>query len=273
MNAQNNYEYVGAIKLNDTSLITYQIKFTVNEGKINGYSLTDVGGEHETKSNLYGDYNADEKFIRFREKDIVYTKSEYSENDFCFVNFISNKFKLGDNKIDGDFKGLFSDNTECISGEIILNSKEQMEKRIKKVQKVITKTKKIPDSLKKNYQVEKIMDSLNMNMLRDKQVLSVFSKSKDVKMVIYDGGREDGDNIDLKINNRDILKNYTITRKEKILPIKLSSKKTPIVLKANNVGNMSTNTAVIELYVDGIKIRTLTNLNKEEQTQINIYLK
>ena len=48
--SQNNYEFFGAIKLNgnDKTLITYRLVFEENNGKIKGYSVTDLDGSHET---------------------------------------------------------------------------------------------------------------------------------------------------------------------------------------------------------------------------------
>jgi hypothetical protein len=271
--SQNTYEYVGAIKLNDTSLITYQVKFTETNGNIIGHSITDIGGLHETKSNIYGIYNANDKFIEFKEKDILYTKSKVIQKDFCFVNFKSDKFKIGNDKIQGKFKGLFSDNTECINGEILLSAKEKMEKRLAKVQRFIDKTKKIPDSLKENYQVNKIMDSVNMNILKNKQTMSVFSNSKNIRVEIYDGGQIDGDKITINYNGQTILRHFETQKERKSIPILLTNKKNTFILSAENVGTISTNTAVIEVFVDGSNIRALTNLKAGEQTQIDFYLK
>lgn len=271
--SQNSYEYVGAIKLNDSSLIKYQVKFTETKGIINGHSITDIGGLHETKSNLLGTYNADLKLLEFKEMDIIYTKSKVIQEDFCFVNFTSLKYKLGNSKINGSFQGLFSDNTECINGEIILNSKEKLTKRVKKVQRLISKTKKIPDSLKENFKMVNIMDSIQMNVLRTNQVMSVFSKSKKVRVEIYDGGKLDGDKITLKVNGEVLLSNFETTFKPKILNITLNDKKTSILLMANNVGSISTNTAVIEFFIDDQKIRALSNLKAKEFTQVDLYLK
>ncbi|WP_290696235.1 hypothetical protein [Lacinutrix sp.] len=271
--SQSTYEYVGAIKLNDSSLITYQVKFTETKGEIIGHSITDVGGLHETKSNLYGKYNAVDKFIEFSEKDIIYTKSPVIQEDFCFINFKSSRFKLGNNKITGKFKGLFSDNTECINGDILLSTKEKMEKRIAKVQKIISKTKKIPDSLKSSNNIVKIMDSVNMNILRNKQVLSVFSKSKNIRIEIFDGGKLDGDKVTLKYNGTTLLRNFETKKERKSIPLTLINKKNSFILLAENVGSISTNTAIIEIFVDDSKIRALTNLKKGENTQIDFYLK
>ena len=272
--AQKDYEYVGFIKLNDSSLISLKVKLQEANGNITGYTLTDVGGEHETKTSVVGNYSEKNKVLQFQEVETIYTKSNITEDDFCYINFTSNSYKLGrSSKLRGKFKGLFPDNTECINGEILLSTKEKQTKKIAKATKFINKTKRIPDSVKQNIDLVKIMDSIQMNMLRNKQVLSVFSKSKDITLVVFDGGREDGDNISISVDGKTVLNNYKLTAEEKSLPIVLNSKITSIVLTANNVGTMSTNTAVVLLYVDGQKIRALTNLKAKETTQINIYLK
>ena len=55
---QKSNEYIGAIKLMDSSIITYKIKFElISDNQIKGYSITDFGGDHETKSSLTGYYD------------------------------------------------------------------------------------------------------------------------------------------------------------------------------------------------------------------------
>lgn len=271
---QNNFDYVGAIKLNDSSLITYQVHFSEKSGVLSGYSLTDIGGDHETKSNIIGKYNKDNKTITFKEHGIIYTKSPITQDDFCFVNFKAKNFRLGrTKKFSGNFKGLFPDNTQCIDGEILLSSKEKIDKRIKKISNKIEKSKRIPDSLKGSGNPMKLLDSLNMNVLRKSQVLSMFSKSKKVKLVLFDGGIEDGDKIKITANNITLLDNYEITKEEKQLIIDLKAKKTTINIKALTVGSISTNTAVLKIYVDDYEIKALTNLKKYESTNIDIFLK
>ena len=54
--SQVNYEFYGALKLNgnDKTIITYRLVFTELNGKINGYSVTDLDGVHETKNIISG---------------------------------------------------------------------------------------------------------------------------------------------------------------------------------------------------------------------------
>ena len=272
--AQKQYEYVGFIKLDDSSLISLKVKLQEVNGKISGYTLSDIGGEHETKTSIIGEYNEKNKTLSFKEVETIYTKSYFAEDDLCYINFTSNSYKLGkSSKLKGQFKGLYPDNTECINGEILLTTKEKQLKKIEKANKFIEKTKRIPDSLKKEVNLTKIMDSIQMNILRSKQTMSVFSKSKSIRVEIFDGGKLDGDKISLSYNGNTILRNFETKKERKSIPLILINKKNTFILTADNVGSISTNTAVIEIFVDDTKIRALTNLNLGEQTQIDFYLK
>ena len=76
------------------------------------------------------------RLISFNETETIYTKSIISENDFCFVYFQPTSFKYGKTKyFKGEFKGLFPDGTQCIDGEIYLNSVENINAKIAKVSK------------------------------------------------------------------------------------------------------------------------------------------
>ncbi|WP_034058284.1 hypothetical protein [Lacinutrix jangbogonensis] len=117
------------------------------------------------------------------------------------------------------------------------------------------------------------MDSIQMNILKSKQTMSVFSKSNTIRIEIYDGGKIDGDKITLTYNGKTLLRGFETSKQRKSIPITLINKKNTFVLSADNVGSISTNTAVIEIFVDGLKIRALTNLKAGENTQIDFYLK
>jgi hypothetical protein len=274
LSAQASSEYIGAIKLNDSAIITYKVKFDINYDKVEGYSITDFGGAHETKSKLKGSYNPSTRELSFNEYDIVYTKSDVIHDDFCFVHFEPTYFKPGKTKyFKGAFKGLFTDGEECISGELFLNSAENVEKRMDKMTKKIDKSKRVPDSIKQKAKDLKFLEKLNMNILKTSEVTSVFSKSKTISLAVYDGGQEDGDVISIKVNGIVVLRRYSISKEVKTIEIPLISKKTVIEVIADGVGTITTNTAVIEIH-DGVnKIKAMTNLKKNESTQIHVLLK
>ena len=274
LTAQESSEYMGAIRLNDSAMITYKVKFDINYDQVSGYSITDFGGDHETKSKLEGTYNPATREISFNEYDIVYTKSDVIHDDFCFVHFEPTYFKPGKTKyFKGNFKGLFSDGEECISGELFLNATENVEKRMQKMTKKINKSDKVPDSIKQKAKDLKILQKLNMNILKKSQVTSVFSSNTSISLLIYDGGQEDGDMISIKVNGTILLRRYTISKDIKTVKVPLTSKKTIIEVIADGVGAITTNTAVIEIH-DGVnKIRAMTNLEKNQSTTIHVLQK
>ncbi len=272
--AQNDYEYFGAIKLNDTSVISYKVLFQEKMGVITGYSITDLGGKHETKSELSGAYDAKNKILKLNEKGIVYTKSPITQDDFCFIHFTSKKFSLGRSKLlEGTFEGLFSDRTKCIDGSIKMTAIDKIVKRTKKITKKIISSKRINDSIKQRVNPIKLFDSLNMNILRKNETLSVFAKSKTLSLVIYDGGKEDGDRISLYLDNKIVLNNYEIKNTKKIIPLTIVGKKLNLKIVALNNGSIAQNTVVLKLLEKGREIDILSSLKKGESSQIEFLIK
>lgn len=270
VNAQLANDYVGAIKLNDTSVITYRIKFTISNGKMLGYSLTDFTGEHETKSSIEGVYDEAAKSLSFKETGIIYTKSPVSQNDFCNIHFLPTKFAQGKTKsIKGNFIGKFDDGTKCIDGEILLNAVEQVQKRIAKVTKKVNKSKRIADSLKQQFNNIKILDTTNTNYLKKDEITSVFTRSNLVKMYIYDGGKIDGDIVTILKDGKIILYKHKVSEKRELIELPLTNNKTRITVMSVSEGTIGTNTAVIEIVDDSNTIKTMTNLEKDEKTEID----
>jgi len=272
--AQKAHEYFGAVKLNDTSFISYKIVFNENKGEIKGFSVTDLGGTHETKSELIGTYNDKNKLLSFKEQGIIYTKSPITQDDFCFINFKSESFSLSRSKVlKGSFKGLFSDNTECINGEIEMSLAEKIAKRTEKISKKIMRTKRIDDSLKNRINPIKLLDTLNMNILRKEQILSVFTTSKKVNLIIYDGGKEDGDKVKIIINGEVILDKFEIKNKESIIPILIDKNKIEVKIVALTNGTITPNTMSVKIRDEKREIDVLSNLKKGESAQIDLLKK
>ena len=269
--SQEKYEYVGGLKLNDSTLVSFKVSFIDKGEEVRGFSITDIGGEHETMSNIFGEYDKDNKELSFREIGIVYTKSAVSQNDFCFLNVTVKNFVFGKTKsIKTAFVGLFSDSTKCIDGEIILNTLEKVDKRIDKVTEKISRSKKIPDSLKQKLNMLKIMDSIQMNILRKDETLSYFTKSKKLRFIIYDGGQDDGDKINISVNGKLLLKSFKANATEKHLEIELTTSKTSVVIEAINEGTIAPNTVVVKIDDGNNIFKALSNLKTSERTQIDI---
>ncbi|MFT5754572.1 MAG: hypothetical protein ACI924_001809 [Flavobacterium sp.] len=274
--AQDSYEYFGVIKLNgnDKTVISYRLVFNEHNGKISGYSVTDLDGEHETKNVISGTYNSKSKIFSFKEDEILYTKSKFTEKSFCFVNF-SGKIKLvnKNSKVDGDFKGLYKNNKSCINGTISLIGSEKIYRQMTKLSKKIDKTKRIDEKTKEYINPFKQLDSLKINKLLKDQNLNVFWKSKKFKMEIFDAGKVDGDIINVYHNNKVILSNYKIIATKKIIDIVLVAKENEFILEAINEGTITPNTAKIILIDDVRTFELMSNLKKDEKASITIIKK
>ncbi len=268
---QSELDYLGVIKLNDSSFISYTLKLVEKNEIISGYSITDIGGVHETKSNITGRYSKRTNTLSFKEVGIIYTKSEVPDYDFCYIHFNGEVRNINAIKnIKGKFNGLYNDGSTCINGEISLRSIHKIEKKALKIDSRIQKSKKIAPEVKEKVSLTKTLDSLKMNILKSNQNLSMFSSSSKVKLQIYDAGKVDGDKINIFVNDTLLLKNYIVNDQKKQLVISLHSKLTTIKIRAINVGSISPNTAKIEISDQENNIKTITSLKKGEKTTITI---
>jgi hypothetical protein len=264
-------EYVGILKLNDTATISYKInaKF-LSGGIVKGYSITDLGGKYETKSTIVGKINKSKKEISFKETDIIYTKSEVKKYDFCFVNFNGNI--KGTDKIKGKFKGLYKDGTSCLDGEILLVNAKKIAKMAAKYDIKIQKSKKFDAVTKSKVYVEKAMDSLNVNILKENENVSFFAKSNTIKIKVYDPIKEDGDRIAIHLNKVKLFDNIEVLNKEKVFTVELKNKESILEIEALNEGEYPPNTANFELIDEENSIKATTTLKKGKRTKITLIM-
>ncbi|MFP9098237.1 hypothetical protein ACLI09_04225 [Flavobacterium sp. RHBU_24] len=273
--SQEKYEYLGAVKLNGNAktVISYRLVFTEKSGKLTGYSVTDLGGAHETKNKVSGTYNAKTKEITFREEDILYTKSPVSNDMFCFINF-TGKVKLVTEKslMEGSFKGLYKNNTKCIDGTLTLIGSAALYKILGKVNKKLQKSNKVDAAVKQKANPITLLDSLKVNNIIKGQNLNVFTSSAQVNLEIWDNGKEDGDLIDVYQDNVLILSGYKVTIAKKIIPVSIKST-TVFKIVAVNEGILPPNTAMLKVVDNEHVFEVVSSLKKGEETFITIIKK
>lgn len=267
------YEYLGLLKLADSSLIPYRLDFKEVDGKISGYSYTDLNGDHETKAAIVGRYDDKENLLEFREVDIIYTKSDIRQLDFCNVYFSGNMRRLnGRSKIDGSFKGYYDDLTSCIDGELVMTAAEKIEKRTDKFQKRVNRMNRIPDSVKQKINMDKMFNRYAKNDLKGGERINIFWKEEYLKLIIWDDGDVDGDQIDLTINGNKILTAYSPVAKKKEMELTLIDPVNTISLKAISLGRKPPNTAKIQLMKkNGEIIDLASNLQLGEEVTFVFY--
>lgn len=267
------YEYLGLLKLADSSMIPYRLDFKEVDGKISGYSYTDLNGQHETKAAIVGRYDDKENLLEFREVDIIYTKSDIQQLDFCNVYFTGSMRKLnGRSKIDGSFKGYYDDLTSCIDGELVMAAAEKIQKRTDKFQKRVERLDRIADSVKQKIHMDKMFNRYAKNDLKGGERLNIFWKEKYLKLIIWDDGDVDGDQIDLTINGNKILSAYSPIAKKKEMELTLIDPVNTISLKAISLGRKPPNTAKIQLMKkNGELIDLASNLQLGEEVTFVFY--
>ncbi|BCY27383.1 hypothetical protein [Flavobacterium okayamense] len=264
------YEYVGVLKFSNSQLVSYRLSFKIENGKISGYSITDIHGENETKNLIIGSYNSNTNVLFIKEGDLVYTKSKIVQTDFCSLQFKTTVNLNKNQNIKSDFNSFFNNKEKCIDGKVILSTEVKAEKKLSKFDKKIDSSKKIDDDVKEEINLVKMLNELKLNVLRKDETTSVLVKSKEVKLIIFDSAKEDNDKIDLSLNGKKLLENYTVLNKPKELIISLKDKINDIKVTALNNGDMYQNTSKIVLVYDGKEIEMLTNLSVNESTTIKL---
>lgn len=255
-------EFSGVIKLNDSSFIPYKINLVSTDNLlISGSSITDEGGEHETKSKISGSYDSETRILKFEEYDIVYSKSPYEELNFCFIHYESkiqnyNKLKV----IKGPFFGKFVDGSSCINGELMLADSKKIEKLKEKFDK--PKFRQKAKSIK--------IDSVQLNPITNGEDLNVFVNSKVFKLSIYDSGKIDNDMINLYVDDKLVLESYSIQKEKKIIPLILHKKRMSVKVVAINEGTSSPNTVKIEIVSPTDFITTKTALKTNEEAVLSL---
>jgi len=189
-----------------------------DNGKISGYSIYDINGANETKAKISGTFNAKTKKLFFKEDKIIKTKSDEKSNNFCMMEAqLTLGKKLGKDLLSGKFKGyLFNTKTFCGEGEIWLTSQKTALSLIAKNAKKIDTTL-LNDTTAKRMVKDYIdlKNVNNINEIKSGEKLNLSWKSDTVKIELWDDSYEDGDMIQMKMDGKIVLDNYTITKKRK----------------------------------------------------------
>ena len=243
--------------------ISFKLNLIEKEGIVSGTSITNIGEEDETKSEIMGLYFNSDKSFQLKETQILQTTSEAPLNTFCYINMnLSFKGILGRKRLEGTFTGNFLDSTECASGKIILMEEKKLKKRLEKAKKRIEK--KHPDISDETTLIEQT------KTLREGENLSINWQSNKMKLFIWDANKEDGDRIELKINNKIILNNFETKNKRKKIRIGLEEGENIIEIKATNLGTSPPNTSRIELVDDKTRYLILIQLELGKVATIRI---
>lgn len=245
-------EFIGVLKLGNESFITYKINFKeIGDNKIEGYSITDFYGTQKTKTKIIGFYDKSKKTISFHETINLSTKSDASDNEFCFVNVKNAKLKIKNNKliIYGKFQGKFENDSNCASGTVLLTSTDFL----------------ISDTIAKNNNiVSQLLNKSEENHLKTNEKLTLNWNSDKLKLEIWDAAKVDDDKITLYINDQLFLENYSVISQKKYIEIPILESSYLLKIIAMDEGKMPPNTVNIKLIDGSNSTPIVTNLKKGE---------
>lgn len=247
------YEFIGVLKLDGESFITYKLNFKeLGNNKIEGYSITDFYGTQKTKSKITGIFDESKKIISFHETNNLSTKSDANENEFCYVHVKNIKLKTKNNKliIDGKFQGKFENDSNCIAGSIILTSTNFLTSD--------------SSSSKSSSIVSQLLNKTEEDQLKTNDQFTLTWNSDKLMLEIWDAAKEDDDKITLYINDKIYLENYNVTNQKKIIEIPAIEPSYTLKIIAIDEGKTPPNTVNIKLIDGKASTPIVTNLKKGE---------
>lgn len=266
------YEFVGTLQLNNQSLISFQLIFSeTSPGKIDGYTVTDIYGEHRTKSKISGTFNQVTGIISFRETANVSSRSTARTDEFCFVQVNKARIKEMNGKalLQGRFTGVFSNGQKCADGSFYLISARYLEQMAEKfLQGGYIKNKDTLSRVKQ--QVEQLKERKDKTVLKGDETLQVVWSSNEIILDVWDGQYEDQDEISIYVDGKKILDQFVIRQQKKTLVIPFTGKVSKVEIFGLNEGLSAPCTANLFLRDGDTIISMMTELKKGEHATIRL---
>ncbi|MAP79522.1 MAG: hypothetical protein CL526_00395 [Aequorivita sp.] len=261
-------EFVGLIELENKTFLNFRINFNITDSKVEGYTITDYNGPHESKSSIVGSYDERTNKLTFREVNILYTKSPITELDFCYIFFTGEMKK---NRLVGSFKGFYEDLEKCLDGTIIGTRIEKAEKR---KEKLLRKVNRVVKNDNEKSEVTQQINALKFSEQRGisaNENINVFWEGSYLKALIWDAGTVDDDIIEI---SKDGTNPVTIHPKKEpvIKEFYLGADKQVITIKALSEGTEPPNTTKVK-FTDGKGkfIELIYNLKVNESATLTFY--
>ena len=113
--------YSGLLTLKNGTPLSFEMELTEKGGIVNGFSITGKGTSDQTKSDISGTYNRNEKLYYLKESQVLETNSEADLNTFCYIHMdIKEVGKFSLKRMEGEFTGYFTNGEKCASGKIVM---------------------------------------------------------------------------------------------------------------------------------------------------------
>jgi len=270
-----NYTLNGLITVEDGETFTYKIVFTDSANVINGYSLTYLQKNNETKAAIVGTIDREKRTLSFRETNIIYTQGYQSKMVMCLIDAkLKYTHSNNGNVLTGSLVSNEADNTACAKGTITFyddNALRAVFGKEEKMDTTIVVGKHHSDDTKPIIVAVPAAKPLVTDKVTAGKGKAYDWHTDTIVIDIWDGGHIDGDMVTLLYNEKPILNNYVLTAQKKRLSIPISgSDINTLTIVAENEGSEPSNTASMMLMDGNTKYSILAYDKAGERAVINI---
>jgi hypothetical protein len=270
------YALNGLITVEDGETFTYKIVFTDSANIINGYSLTYLQKDNETKAAIIGTIDREKRTLSFRETNIIYTQGGYqSKMVMCLVDAkLKYTHSNKGNILTGSLVSNEADNTACAKGNITFYDDDALRILFGKEEKMDTTVvvgKHHIDDAKQITVTTPPAEPLVTDKVTAGKAKAYDWYTDTIAVDIWDGGHIDGDMVTLLYNSKPVLSRYVLTAQKKHLSIPISGNDVnTLTIVAENEGSEPSNTANMILTDGTTKYSVLAYDKAGERAVINI---
>ena len=261
--------FTGKLLMDDFSSISYRINISLGKyGDVEGLSTKDIFIESPKSYSVTGFLDIQNSKISFVETAPISKISTFESDNECFIYVSNADLKLIDPKIviEGTFISKTSNGETCYTGKIKLAGPLSPLLKNKFLQKEMAyfEEQKFTDS-----------DSLLLNttpsVTLTKNSIEKIKLSKTTEKIaleLWDEEVEDGDIIDIYLNNELFKEDFRIKKDSQRLIISLLDEELEIKIKAKNTGRIFPNTVSIRVIGKENVYKLETKLRRNESASI-----
>lgn len=274
---QIHYEFLGTIILSNQTIYSYKLVFSETKGKLNGYSISDIGGKHETKTKVEGLYNPSTGKISFAEKKVVYTQYNKSMANMCYIS-VAGKIQKKHGKLHlmADYTGTYEPSGKvCDKGKIILVSLRDLYSELAKVKTVLEKKGGKDSSTRSLLQSLNMLEKVEEVKEVNHQSVEPFNwKSNQLILELWDEAVDDKDRVSITINDSVAYPNQLVTKSRQriIIPLKPNTQN-KLKVTAIDEGQYAPNTIKLMCVDKEKRYLLLSQLNLNESFVIMLNTK
>jgi hypothetical protein len=261
----------GKLIFNDFSSISYKLNIGINEnGDFDGIAVKDVFVENPKALKVTGFINFDQSTISFLELNAIHKRGRFEEHNECMIHVSLASLSSLENKVivEGEFTGISQGDKPCYKGKVILTAPKKAFQKFYKsyAESSVQSTKKEEHLLQQFYFDKEYLTKDNF------QNIKLLSPVDFIEIQLWDQEVEDGDIVDITINERIFKKDLAIQNEKQSFRITVETDKIVIEIKAKNTGSIFPNTMSMNVIATPNMYSLKTKLKKEEVTFLVISL-